>query len=215
MVKRTKQSSSGGQSVACDGDVFLGEAEIKRDHFLSPSPLTCCSVPSPSVEACVMSFKLCVSLSFPHLLMRKPPIHLNLQANQRRRGQKYSKWNCWNSGVLRMSLRKAMSRSDSVSMIKSSRRANSSPMVTRNRRNTLRINLFSSSTSFDGDGLLLSLRGALLPWPNSAPCPSFSAPASDSFSSSMLQGEPLRWRAKGISTPCSATGVGSKLSEGL
>lgn len=150
-----------------------------------------------------------------YLLMRKPPIHRNLQANQRRRGQKYSKWNCWNSGVLRMSLRKAMSRSDSVSMMRSSSRANSSPIVTRNRRNTLRMNLFSSSKSLDGDGLLLTIRSALLPGPNSAACPSFGVLPSDSFSSSLLQVEPLRWRAKGISMPCSATGVGSMLSEGL
>lgn len=122
--------------------------------------------------------------------MRKPPIHRNLQANQRRRGQKYSKWNCWNSGVLRMSLRKAMSRSDSVSMMRSSSRANSSPMVTRNKRKTLKMNLFSSCTSLGGDGLLLTIPSALLPEVKTAALPSFDAAAPDS--SSMLQGAPLR-----------------------
>ncbi|KAG7222416.1 hypothetical protein INR49_016276 [Caranx melampygus] len=163
----------------------------------------------------VSSYSVSEPSTSPHLLTRNPPIHRNLQANQRRRGQKYSKWNCWNSGVLRMSLRKAMSKSDSVSMMRSSRRAKSSPMVTKNRRNTLRTNLFSSSTSLGGDGLLLTIRSALLPLPPSAACPSFDVPASPSFCSSMLQVEPLRWRAKGISWPCSATGVGSTLSEGL
>lgn len=152
-----------------------------------------------------------------HLLMRKLPIHRNLQANQRRRGQKYSKWNCWNSGVLRMSLRKATSSSDSVSTMSSSSSANSSPMVTRKRRRTLSTNLFSSCTSLGGGALLLTKpRPLLLPqsptWPRSFDAVAAASPDS---SSSTLQGAPLRWRAAGASARCSATGVGSTLSEGL
>lgn len=163
---------------------------------LLPSPQPVCGGQSPS-----------------YLVTTTLPIHRNLQANQRRRGQKYSKWNCWNSGVFRMSLRKAMSKSDSVNMMSSSSRVNSSPIVTRNRRNTLKINLLSSSTS--GDCLLLTIPRDRLLGPNSAACLSFEALSSDSFSSSMLQGAPLRCRAKGMSVPCSATGVGRTLSEGL
>lgn len=158
--------------------------------------------------ACLVSLPWSTS----HLLMRKLPIHRNLQANQRRRGQKYSKWNCWNSGVLRMSLRKAMSSSDSVSTMSSSSSANSSPMVTRNKRKTLSTNLFSSCASLGGGGLLLTKPSPLLP--QSPTWPSFD-PAAAASSSSTLQGAPLRWRAGGTSAPCSATGVGSTLSEGL
>lgn len=157
--------------------------------LLLPSLLTCLlSVSNFHERRPLLSHLVCFHFAS---LTRKPPIHRNLQANQRRRGQKYSKWNCWNSGVLRMSLKKAMSRSDSVSMMRSSSRANRSPMVTRKRRNTLRINLLSSSTSLDVAGLLLTIRCSLLLCPNSVACPSFDVPASDS-SSSMLQGAPLR-----------------------
>ena len=162
-----------------------------------------------------------------HWLTRKPPIQRSLQANQRRSGQKYSKWNCWNSGVRRISRRKAMSRSDSVSTRSSSSSATSSPMVTRNIRNTLRTNLFRSSTSplappGPDDVLLLppARRAALLPGPSSAPWPPLSgaAPASDSAppsSSPAPRGVPLRWRPSAASVlPCSATGVGSTLFDG-
>ncbi|TNN52331.1 hypothetical protein EYF80_037485 [Liparis tanakae] len=118
-----------------------------------------------------------------------------------------------------MSLRKAMSRSDSVSMMRSSSSANSSPMVTRNRRSTLRMNLFSSSTSLGGDGLpAAAARGALLPEEEeeSAAWPSFDAPASGRRSAAALhEAAPLRCRADGMSIPRSATGEGSTLSEGL
>lgn len=226
MVKHNKQGYSGDSPWRVTGtpswkklsSYWEQGCHLFSFSLLSPSLLTrlvCLYVSCLHQWRPVLCHSFSVSSTSPHLLMRKPPIHRNLQANQRRRGQKYSKWNCWNSGVLRMSLRKAMSRSDSVSMMRSSSRANSSPMVTRNRRNTLRTNLFRSSTSLCGDCLLLTIRSALLPSLNSAACPSFDVPASDSFSSSMLQGEPLRWRARGISMPCSATGVGSTLSEGL
>lgn len=199
-----------GPSLACERT-----PSFQGCHLFFPSPLLfSCPLRCTMCPTSTGALSSSASVAVTHLLIRKPPIHLNLQANQRRSGQKYSKWNCWNSGVLRMSRRKAMSRSDSVSMMRSSKRANSSPMVTRNKRKTLRMNLFTSSTSLGG-GLVLTIRSALLPALKSAACPSIDVPASDPFSSSMLQGAPLRWRAPGISIPCSATGVGSMLSEGL
>lgn len=167
---------------------------------------------------CCLVTVLSLSLSMSHWLMRKLPIHRNLQANQWRRGQKYSKWNCWNSGVLRMSLSKATSSSDSVSMMSSNSSPNNSPMVTRNKRSTLSKNLFSSCTSLWGGAWFLTRPSLLLPQP---PIGAFfddaAAAATASFDSflSMLEVAPLRWRPGSISTLCSFTGVGSTLSEGL
>ncbi len=151
-----------------------------------------------------------------HLLMSSPPTQRSLQANHRLRGQKYSKWNCSNSGVWRISRKNAMSRSDSVRMMRRRSKTKRSPMVTRSRRSTLKTNLFTCSVSLSASPPALCKRpAALLSAPNSAMLPTVGVPASDSFSSSMLQGAPLIWREAASSRLCSATGVGSMLSEGL
>ncbi|TNN46745.1 hypothetical protein EYF80_043067 [Liparis tanakae] len=82
-----------------------------------------------------------------------------------------------------------------------------SPTVTRSKRRTLKTNLFTCSTSLRAES-----PPALPSAPISPTSPRMGVPASDSFSSSMLQGAPLTWRDAASSALCSATGASSEIT---